>query len=952
MKVKILFILFIFACFGTAVKAQQTVEDSLKASFFNAKEDADIINRLEDLATFYSTDATKSPEERFRQIQTLIKRKDPKLDYLLLFYRVVFLHTPDSTDESLKYLYEFLEQCRIHNDKKNYAFTLVMLSVNESYSGYYDKAFKLLFHALDYARDTLKDREMIGGVYLSLAVLYYEHNDTLKAIEFNKLALKEMTEINQLDMMASVNNNLALQYSDLGKYDSAEFYFRESIRLFHKDNEDPHLRKPLINLAEVFRLTQQYDSAIIYTRNAIHNAILLQDNASLGDAYFQIAKTFTDIGELDSAGRYYLMAKENIEMYQSEPAFILFYINLADFYTLKGDYKLAYEYLQKAVAIKDLIFNTENNKVLKEMDVKYQATQKEKEILIQEEQIKRQQILNYSMLAVAVFFLLLIFFIRKTKRQLEEKNKLVEAARERAERSEKFKQQFLANMSHEIRTPMNAVMGMTNLLIDKNPRIDQRKYLEGIQKSSDNLLHIINDILDLSKIEAGKIELEQIDFSIPEVVHQVEQTLRHKAEEKGLQLIISIDPLVPEIVIGDPGRLNQILMNLAGNAIKFTEKGSVTFKVTPTTDRSIEFSIIDTGIGIARDKLQSVFENFSQAHASDTRKFGGTGLGLTICKQLVELMGGKILIESEEGSGSTFLFTLEMPIGSKEKLLEQKSSEQIDESILNGLKILLVDDNIDNRIVARDTLELNASLTIVEAINGKEAIEKLSMDDFDIVLMDVQMPVMDGYEATRQIRNDILTSKKDIPIIALTASVIRSDLDKCRAAGMNDYVPKPFKTYQLITSIAKLTGREIKYKPKDNGQQTINKEQSPIINGHPDNYRESIVDLTYLEEFCEGDKTRMHKYINIFLDSAPVLIEKINAALHENNFQKIANQLHGFKTKFIMMGMHEANEIATKMELDCRKEISDYSLVKKDTAKLLNIISEAINELKKVQTML
>ncbi|MEO8085614.1 MAG: ATP-binding protein [Bacteroidota bacterium] len=564
---------------------------------------------------------------------------------------------------------------------------------------------------------------------------------------------------------------------------------------------------------------------------------------------------------------------------------------------------------------------------------------------------------------------------QRTSDLLEQKE-IAEQERKRAEQSEKFKQQFLANMSHEIRTPMNAVMGMTSLVLDSPLNPKQRKYLTGVKKASDNLLHIINDILDISKIEAGKIELEQIDFSVSDVIEQVCDTLKHKADEKGIELITDVEQTVPEVVVGDPVRLNQVLMNLAGNAIKFTEKGSVQIVVgnrqltnkknnehkLPIADCQLNFSVIDTGIGIPKDKLENVFESFSQAHSSDTRLFGGTGLGLSISKQLVELMGGKISIESEEGSGSTFSFSLQMPIGSKEKLLEQKSTEQIDESILNGLNILLVDDNSDNRIVARDTLESKAEVKITEATNGKEALEKLSQADFDIVLMDVQMPLMDGYEATRQIRK-LLSPKNKVPVIALTASVIRSDLDKCRAAGMNDYVPKPFKTNQLISSIAKLTGREIKYRIKDNGQQTMVKEQSSMVNpdgpgqtGHPDpdsypddpDYRESIVDLSYLEEFCIGDKVRMRKYTNIFLESTPVLVEKLNAGLIENNFLKIANQIHGFKTKWIMMGMNGANEIATKIELDCRKELADYSSIKKETAMLINIISQAINEIKKV----
>jgi len=439
MKVKLLFSVIFVTFLGTAVKAQWSTEDSLQASFYKAKEDTAIRNRLEDLLTFY-TNSPQSPEECFRQLQTLINKKDPELNYMLLLYRVVFLHTADSIIESQKYIYQFLEQCRIHRDNKQYAKTLVMLSNNERILGNYNDAFKLLFLALDVARDTLKDKEIIGGVYLSLGILYYEQNDTLKAIAFNKMALKEMTEINLINYMASVSNNLAMQYSDIRQYDSAEYYFRESIRLFELSVKGAQLRNPLINLAEVFRLTHQYDSALVYTRQAMLNSIALEDNESLGGAYWQIAKTFKDIGKSDSAGHYFQLAKESIEKYQPELTRILFYPDLAAFYTLKGDYKTAYEYLQKAIAIKDLVFNTENNKVLKEMDVKYQTSQKEKEILKQEEQIKRQRILTYSILAIAVFFLLLVFFIYRSYRQkkksniaLEEKNIIITREKKRSD---------------------------------------------------------------------------------------------------------------------------------------------------------------------------------------------------------------------------------------------------------------------------------------------------------------------------------------------------------------------------------------------------------------------------------------------------------------------------------------------------------------------------------------
>ncbi len=529
--------------------------------------------------------------------------------------------------------------------------------------------------------------------------------------------------------------------------------------------------------------------------------------------------------------------------------------------------------------------------------------------------------------------------LKKQKKELEatveHRTEQLQIQKERAEQSERFKEQFLANMSHEIRTPMNAVMGMTNLLLDKNPRQDQFNYLDGMKKSSETLLHIINDILDLSKIEAGKIELEHIHFSIRDVVEQVKQILRHKAEEKGLHLITDVHGAIPEVVIGDPVRLNQVLMNLAGNAIKFTEKGSVTLEVQKgSVENGITFSIIDTGIGIPKDKLQTVFESFSQSNASDTRKFGGTGLGLTISKQLVELLGGRISIRSEEGAGSTFSFEIIYAPGSKEKLNAQISAEHIDGSILDGLKILIVDDNEYNRIVAKDTLLSKAKVDITEASNGKEALEIFSIKDFDVVLMDVQMPVMNGYDTTRHIREKFPSPKNRTPVLALTASVIRSDLDKCRQAGMDDYIPKPFKTAQLISAIAKAAGREIRF--AEDGKAAVKNKK---FNG-----TSAVTDLSYLETFCEGDKVRMQKYISMFLDTAPALIKEINSALAKRDYEEIASQIHGYKTKWIMMGMHEAKELAIKIEKECREEPPGES-VPENTTILTGLIQAAINEL-------
>jgi CheY-like chemotaxis protein/HPt (histidine-containing phosphotransfer) domain-containing protein len=508
-------------------------------------------------------------------------------------------------------------------------------------------------------------------------------------------------------------------------------------------------------------------------------------------------------------------------------------------------------------------------------------------------------------------------------------------ARDRAERNEKIKQQFLANMSHEIRTPMNAVMGINRLLLEKQPRHDQLRYLNGIRKASDNLLHIVNDILDISKIESGKMELETVDFSLRDVIGQVAEVLSHKAAEKGIALLTDLDDDMSDVYIGDPLRLSQVLMNLAGNAVKFTSRGTVIIQISQAGGaQGIRFSVADTGIGIPTEKLETIFESFTQATNSDTRNYGGTGLGLTISRQLVELMGGRLEVESTAGAGSVFTFTLLLPVGSPARLKHAEEGTSVDASALAGLRVLVVDDHEYNRMVARDTLLSKAAVHVEEAANGREAIEKLRHASFDLVLMDVQMPEMDGYEATKHIRAHLPPPKNAVPVIALTASVIRSDLDKCLEAGMNDYVPKPFGVVRLLTSIAKHTGRNLYVREAYPEKQPDHAE----VNG--------LTDLTYLRSFCENDPERIKKYIRIFLESVPVVADKIKAAAAEREWIHISSQAHGVKTKLNMMGMSGTRDLATRIELACRMPVPDANRILKLTNRFVADILAAEMELR------
>ncbi len=384
------------------------------------------------------------------------------------------------------------------------------------------------------------------------------------------------------------------------------------------------------------------------------------------------------------------------------------------------------------------------------------------------------------------------------------KNKQIEKelieARNKAEESARAKEMFLANMSHEIRTPMNAIMGMANLLKNTPLNKKQTEYLDAIITSADNLLVIINDILDITKIESGKLSLEEIDFDVRTLVKNIYKSVYYKAEEKGLLFEYKIDENIPQYLVGDPVRINQVLFNLIGNAVKFTLKGSVKLTVSlkkkNNKKATLVFDITDTGIGIDEDKIDTIFETFKQEDESTTRKFGGTGLGLSISKSLVELFGGKLNVKSKKNVGTTFWFEITLPVGTGENI-RTKSDIKINTNPLKGKKVLLVEDHEINRFLATTILQQwNIDVDIAE--NGVIAVDKVKENTYDAILMDMQMPEMGGIEATKIIRN-ILNS--NVPIIALTANAVKGDAEKCIEAGMNDYLSKPFEPSDLFNKL-------------------------------------------------------------------------------------------------------------------------------------------------------
>ncbi len=843
---------------------------------------------------------TDSP--RYKELQQLLARQTSEKDRIDTMVDIAVEVRNTDVEQASQMADEIMERSRNAGYRRGLARGLNMKGACYWLKGEYAAGLEVLKDALAITV-RIKDRKLEARVLYYYGNIYRDMGDLANVLtHFEKaLAIYEELgdEFSQSVILTSISNLLY----DLNDYDSALEYALKCLPIFERAHNESSLINIYNTLGNIYFKKEQFSDALHYFEENINRSepetpAYVMAESGLGKVYYKMHN-------FGYSSKYLTNALRESELLGNAEVQIICHFYLGRLYMDDGNYRQAQSSLQAAFKLAEEY--KRRHDIMSIHEVLSALYDKMGDIPKAFHHLK-----SFEKLKEEIFKQTIIDQLRNL--QVRQQIELAQKEKEVAERTAFLKHQFMANMSHEIRTPMNAVVGMARLLLAKDPRPDQMRYLDAIQQSANNLLVIINDILDLSKIESGKIIIENIDFSAREVVQSVRDMLMLKAEEKHIELRFTIDHDIPKRLTGDPTRLNQVLINLAGNAVKFTEKGYVEVhaSLVKREDRKlwIKFDVTDTGIGIAAEYVDSIFDSFTQAGSDTTRKFGGTGLGLTISRQLVTLMGGEISVSSELKKGTTFTTTI--PFMEAEVQDFVKKTTYLDQAALQRLErmtILLVEDNEFNRMVAEDTLkEIIPKITIKTAVNGQEALDMLGKQQFDVVLMDIQMPVMDGVTATHRIRETLPSPAKHVKIIAMTANVLQEDVQQYLKAGMNAYVSKPFSADELLMKMDMVMAHHepVPQDKKEEKPTVVEQPKAPVKEERqfpalPD----TVTDMRFLDQFTGGNNEKRRKYINMFLENAPKLLDSIDRAMAIQDYATVKIQAHSLKPQLSYMGVKE-----------------------------------------------
>ncbi|MBL7942587.1 MAG: tetratricopeptide repeat protein, partial [Flavobacteriales bacterium] len=745
--------------------------------------------------------------------------------------------------------------------------------------------------------------------------------------------------------ISSGYNNLGTIYQTLGNYDSAFFYHNKALQLRRELDYRYGIANSQNNLGDLYLELKQYDQARQCFMESMDIWKNSDDSESLATLYVNLGRLYKALQLPDSVIHYCLQGLRLAQEVRSLDDERLHSELLAWANEEKGDFRQALNYFRQFHLLSDSLFNDKTRRETERRTLNYEFERKEAQLVAEQDKrnavhqaqmLSQRRLRNVSLGAGALALVLAAVMMnryrikRNAARALAAQNVLVEAAKERAEKSERFRQQFLANMSHEIRTPMNAIIGLSKLLEDGPAESVAKRYIHAIRQSGENLMVVLNDILDLSKLEAGKFVIEKWIFNPALTLEHVKQTFESRASERGLVIAVDIAPAVPNYVRGDEARLVQVLNNLVANAIRFSHDFSGranvisedrTIRMLATVDEKevgekIRFAIADRGIGIKQENLGSIFEPFRQVHEGDARLYGGSGLGLAISKNLVAQMGGELNVNSEWGMGSEFYFDLPLSKVTEEEVrqIPVESLPRAIEVNSRPLRVLLAEDNDYNAMVTEDTLrKYYSEIKLTRVVNGialLSELSKVSKSELpDLVLMDVQMPGMDGYEATRRLRSEFGDPVAQIPVLALTASVIKSDLDKCLEAGMNGYLAKPFDDRDLVQSIEDTLAR-------GKVQQAV-KRSTRIL----------------------SDKFRQ-----LFLSVVPARLAELRDSVDRNDWDQVRERVHRMRPQLADAGVDFSESEYQRLEdPELMEETTEATVLLK---KLTEAIDQRLNELR------
>lgn len=685
----------------------------------------------------------------------------------------------------------------------------------------FDNALVSLFKAdkLAYAS---KNQEQHLLVEFSIAQLHYYLHNYKKAEETTKKLIGELKLTSKEQELAEAYTLLGLISSEINAFSQAEEALKQADIWFTKNNDEKNRANVVLGFGILELKKHNYKVAINYLDAAIPIFETHQANYQEAFAYLNKAEALLNSSQEDIPNGLQLakLSLEKAQAISNHQNFIKLQTDLLkieSYIALKeNNFSLAQEkmqrYEQKNDSLYQIFLTAISKGISSEGDAGYYSEIIDKQ---QTDLDKQRRSINFGKmttgLSIALIVILSLLTLSLYKNNnlrakandlLQDKNNELQLAKEKAEKASLAKAQFLSTITHELRTPLYAVTGLTHLLLEENPKPEQKEHLNSLKFSGEYLLSLINNILDLNKLEANKVEIEKTDFDLKKRINEVLIALKKTADDKKNQLHLEYDESIPSKLLGDPLKLSQILINLIGNSLKFTQNGDVFIRIKKMKEINnrvlLHFEIEDNGVGISKKKQKSIFESFSQASLQINRKFGGTGLGLAIVKNLLELMGSKIQLESQLGKGSKFWFDLNLTIS--EEYSETKDPRNqaglLDFTALENKKVLVVEDNKINQMITKKILEKNKMICDV-ADNGMDAVKLVQEKDYDIVLMDIHMPGISGIEATQEIRK----FNKALPVIALTAVTIDENLDDFYRAGFNEIIPKPFKTEEFFEKI-------------------------------------------------------------------------------------------------------------------------------------------------------